>query len=137
MWFIDDLLRLAYAVDQDYQQNPAPRDLSDHHLKDDIEAAAFYASFGLLDPTNVADIPVHLGRGLTWRQAVGLMAGRALLGGAALGWLIDPKHKREGGWDDHWTYPMTEGAPWYWHDEKRKAKKRSSDFYSDAPAPGF
>lgn len=62
---------------------------------------AYYGKFGLLDPTNVADIPMWKKAGFSTKAALGLMSARAILGGAILGWILDPHDKRPGGlWEE-------------------------------------
>ena len=88
---------------------------------DDIEALAYYGSFGLLDPKMPFEA-VALRRALGWTGYTGLMmaAGVSMSMGiamaAVIGWAFDPMHKREGGvddWDldpDRWDF--SKGPAW-------------------------
>jgi len=61
-----------------------------------VEAMFYYGSIGLLDATNLADIPVWKRRGFTYKVAIGLMLGRALTGAAMIGLVFDPFEKYTG-----------------------------------------
>jgi len=76
--------------------------------EDDVDALIYYGSLGLMDPTNLADIPMWRARGFSMRASIGFMMARAIIPAAVIGWWIDPKDKREGGlaeteWYQKWT----------------------------------
>ncbi len=58
---------------------------------------AYYGKYGMMDPTNFADIPMWKKLGYTTKVAFALMSVRAVIGGALLGWAVDPHNKRSGG----------------------------------------
>ncbi len=75
---------------------------------DDVEALAYYGSFGLLDPKMPFEA-FALRRTLGWAGYTGLMAaagvsmGASIASAALVGWAFDPMHRREGGVDD-WSF---------------------------------
>ncbi len=73
-------------------------------VKDDVDSFLFYATAGLLDPTNVLDVPVHKASGLSTAKSFGLAAARGFFVTGAIGWFIDPLHLREGGFDQTSMY---------------------------------
>ena len=66
-------------------------------IQEHADAALYYATWGLVDPTNVADIGYWKGQGYSTSTSIGLMFGRALIGGGIFGWMLDPADKRKGG----------------------------------------
>jgi len=75
-----------------------------------IEAVFFYGSIGLLDATNLADIPIWKRKGFTYKVAIGLMLGRALTAGALIGIVFDPLEKYTGSEEGE---PMSPGIAYY------------------------
>ena len=61
-----------------------------------IQAFFFYGTAGILDPTNIADVPVWKNKGFTTRVAFGLMLLRATVGAGIVGVLVDPLYKYTG-----------------------------------------
>jgi len=86
--------------------------------EDDVAAMIFYGSFGLLDPTNIADVPVWRARGFSLRASVGFMLARAFIPAAIIGWWIDPADKREGGLaEEEWYQELMDkitDPSWWW-----------------------
>jgi len=72
--------------------------------KDDVDAFIYYMSMGMLDPTNIADVPMWKARGYSSGAAWGLMVLRATLVAGLIGYVIDPMDKREGGWAEKLWY---------------------------------
>ena len=102
--------------------------------EDEIEHASamgyYFVKFGpigLLDPTNIADIPFWRSRGVSLPGAVGLMALRAMGGAAVIGYLWDPHHKRKGGWDDTGT-PWE--RVWNWSVKKKDEAENFIEWYA-------
>jgi len=60
------------------------------------QALFWYASLGLLDITNLADVPVWRKKGFTYKAAIGLMLGRALSVAGIIGFIFDPLYKYTG-----------------------------------------
>lgn len=75
-----------------------------------VEAMFFYGTLGLLDATNLADIPVWKRKGFTYKVAIGLMFGRALTAGALIGLIFDPLEKYTG---TEVGEPMAPGIVYY------------------------
>jgi len=65
--------------------------------EDDVNAFLYYMTMGMLDPTNIADVPFWKAKGWSTPAAFGLMTLRATIIGGLIGWFVDPMNKREGG----------------------------------------
>jgi len=72
--------------------------------EDDVNAFLFYMSMGMLDPTNIADVPFWKARGWSTPASFGLMALRATIIGGLIGWVVDPMDKRAGGIAEYQWY---------------------------------
>jgi hypothetical protein len=88
--------------------------LTPEEYEDDVNAAIFYGSLGLYDPTNIADVPFWKARGWSTPKAFGLTLLRATLPAMLLGWWIDPLDKREGGLaETDWYEDVTDPGFWF------------------------
>jgi hypothetical protein len=65
-------------------------------MEDDVNAFLYYGTWGLGDPTNVADYGAWRSVGASRKFAVTAMMIRAFFGGGLIGWAFDPMDKREG-----------------------------------------
>jgi len=72
--------------------------------EDDVNAFIYYMTMGMLDPTNIADVPFWKAKGWSTPAAFGLMTLRATLIGGLIGWVIDPMDKRAGGIAEYQWY---------------------------------
>ncbi len=103
------------------------------HQREVTDAKAFgyyfvtFGPLGLLDPTNVADIPFWRSQGMSWKGAIGLTALRAMGGTAIIAYLWDPHHKREGGWDET---GMPWDRAWQWTSKKKDEAKNFIEWYA-------
>ena len=61
-----------------------------------IEAAMYYGTVGILDPSNIADVPVWKRKGFSTRAAIGLMLTRATIVAGIVGFVADPFYKYTG-----------------------------------------
>jgi len=88
--------------------------ITPEQYQDDVNAMIYYGSFGLMDPTNVADIPFWRSKGFSSPASVGLMLARATIPAMILGWWIDPADKREGGLaEEEWYEWITDPSYWF------------------------
>lgn len=82
--------------------------------EDDVNAFLYYGSMGLLDPKNPTIDAPATARATGWSYGKALRF--TLLGGfvgwGAIGWLIDPHDKREGGWAEQEWYREHGPSSW-------------------------
>jgi len=107
--FIGPMTEEQWRIMQEFKEDPMNLKLilsSTHgglmyvtpeEYEDDVNAFIYYMSMGMLDPTNIADVPFWKARGWSTPGAVGLMVLRATVVAGLIGWVVDPMDKRAGG----------------------------------------
>lgn len=106
------------------------------HIEDDVSAAVYYGSYGLLDPKMPFEafaIRRGMGKsGFVWLlAAAGISMSFGFGTALAIGWLVDPMDKRKGGLAEHsWFHFLEEEILDTWQSRGKKPEYKF-DFVVD------